>query len=122
MKHLFVSYEMANQLKDKGFDQIDCFGSWHIETKQINQVMPRWASNSEFMIAPLYQQVVDWLREKHNLHIIITSLNDHEIYGKDKWEYDITNINSTAFHSNQLEFNFYYEALTKAIEEAIKLI
>jgi len=53
-----------------------------------------------------FAHLCEWLRVNHGIWISVKTLFDHEIYGKkDKWEYDITNLNNAAFYPNSLEFN-----------------
>jgi len=136
---LFVPYEIAKQLKQKGFDE-PCLGHYqdNIEMfsyKPINGKLnlgflgecksepykwnstPKWGVKSQvFYSAPLYQQVVDWFREKHKICIQISQhdymwgysmYNTFPPYKSYKWVY---------------EEKDYYEALNKAIEDTLKLI
>lgn len=145
MKHLFVPYELALKLKEKGFDE-PCITfyelteeepfEWCITTCSID-IDERWdgvknlgTKNNDFIekdishlmiTAPLYQQVIDWFREKHDLHIFLigSSKRNHsefccEIVSVKKQNYLFTN----KAHSSLP----YYQAIEKAIEEALKLI
>ena len=62
MKDLFVSYEIALRLKEKGFDE-ECIARY------VNDgVGPMPEIDNPFtanLSAPLYQQVIDWLKAKH---------------------------------------------------------
>lgn len=122
MKHLFIPYKLAIKLKNLSFTE-PCFGKFLTSEVPEN----RFRFNTEgspkdyntenygrFISAPLYQQVVDWFREKHS--IIINAVPDEslQIYcGKveDKDGFIETEDTSS-----------YYEALAKAIEESLKLI
>lgn len=69
MKQLFVPYNLAIKLKEKGFDE-RCFEWWYSPTQMSNDLIFRqYKSDPDFCEAPIYQQVVDWFREKHNIHI-----------------------------------------------------
>lgn len=120
MKHLFVSYELALKLREKGFDE-ECLGVFHQGgnlkvTVQAN--FPRKNSELvEYMIAaPLFQQAVDWFREKHGVDIDISCNYEREdwFYGYRKHGY--------SYNKEWKPLVSYYEALTKAINEALKLI
>ena len=81
-------------------------------------------NNSKFTKAihnvavPLYQQVIDWFREKHNIHITI----DYYFDGS-KWEGKIDSINNTILNDVEIDgFHSYYEALEGMINKAIKII
>jgi len=104
MKDLFLPYELAVKLKEKGFDEpcltyylnkTFCFGS--SETGKADSIGKNltnsswcgnnFASNSEslFVSAPLYQQVVNWVFLKfneqfeHNLKLTIYIANLYTI-------------------------------------------
>lgn len=119
IKDLFVSYEIAKQLKEKGFNE-ECFKYYEYDKRleTPNGVTICICKNEMFLdlcAAPLYQQAVDWFREEHAIAI-----------GEDLTR----TMNSCCFRIAykgsllpHLYFgNNYYEALNKAIEEAIKLI
>lgn len=121
MKHLFVSYEIAKLLKDKGFNE-ECLGTWCNYHLQLIDNPKFIKKNKKFVgkhlnmfcSAPLYQQVIDWFREKHNIHI---SLNQHVNYYK-PW----LDLNNKLIGLHCDITTSYYQALDKAIFEAIKLI
>lgn len=133
MKHLFVSYEIAKMLKEKGFNE-PCLTSynnecnlcsvWNLSDEDIEEeelmedtqeslYCKNSTNENDYITAPLYQQVVDWFREKHGLSIWVEpatlSYRYYILSDDNKWE-------------GFKEPKGYYEALTKAIEEAIKLI
>ena len=80
MKNQFCSYEIAKQLKELGFDE-ECLASYH-NTKIIGYEKESWlvlnGDSDQFLEstfickAPLWQQVIDWFKEKYNIHIEIT--------------------------------------------------
>lgn len=123
MKHLFIPYPLAVLAKEKGFDE-ECVTFFNSEGKlnmalvQVGLELP--LSNSQMsknrIAAPLYQQIVDWFREEHDLDInIIRWVPNKSFYFKIQ-----DGLKSVKSHSYD-EFT-YYEALNKAIEEAFKLI
>ncbi len=134
MKHLFVSYEIAKKLKEKGFDK-NCFRFWKIEhrlyesdkieaaaeliTDDEKYLIIQKDLDFKFILAPLYQQVIDWFREKHKIVIGITYLRDVE---EDLWYFDIVEINKNYDTGTSIDYKTYYKALNAAIEESIKLI
>lgn len=128
MKNIFLPEDLSFQLKEKGFRE-DCFG--YYQSKDISYVEKGLKFGSAKHIgnhniyddficsAPLYQQVVDWFRDNHNLAIIVApSLNLGKFY------MNITYINNIEwFRDPELQnFDTYYEAYDYAIEEALKLI
>lgn len=116
MKHLFVPYEIALKLKEKGFDE-PCFGYfienspnyvYHdtIHSNVWNNFTGATQPESiDKLKAPLYQQVIDWFREKQ---IWIVE------YPQDGWEV-VTYLPERKRGEMGLK-------LDKAIEEALKLI
>ena len=63
----FVSYNQSFQLRELGFDEI-CFTHYWGE-QFLNENIGGWMknSNTQYIMAPLKQQVFRWFREKHNL-------------------------------------------------------
>lgn len=128
IKDLFVSYEIAKQLKDKGFNEV-CLGWFQFENYGTEVHTDKYWKEKlsgldaeEFLNAPLYQQVVDWFREKKDIQINIVwnkfyPNTPYEFEMRPTWRgevlrpYGLSGMSAT-----------YYEALTRAIEEAIKLI
>jgi len=120
MEHLFLPYELAIIAKQKGFNEpcINCYNA----DKTLMQ--DGWYSTKrpcyndglieECSSAPLYQQITDWFREKHNFNIAILKGED-TITGEFYYCYD------GGKHLTK-RCKGYYEALNKAIEEAFKLI
>lgn len=152
MKHLFVPYNLALKLKEKGFDEpcITKFETYIDKTKLypvlgtlglntpyeneyhgydqkiINDTEKHWVftgyknsvldHGNSIVTAPLYQQVIDWFRDKYNLVL------------EASYSYSLRNYQSKIVKSNGQGWVFfeihdnYYEALDEAIEEALKLI
>lgn len=122
MKHLFVPYEIALQLKEKGFDE-ECFG-WIAPDgfTSIIRLVRNSDCHTDNCAVPLYQQVIDYLREYHNIQINITW---NKFYPKSPymWEIRPTWIDQPSQpygYSGMSET--YYNALQRAIKEALKLI
>lgn len=118
MKHLFVPYDIARQLKEKGFNE-PCLGHYYErDNEQVIVIYGEFPPDtSKWLSAPLYQQVIDWFRDKHNVIISVEPRKNGVFKGNR--EYFI----SGEWRSNYTEdYMDYYGALTKAIEEALKLI
>jgi hypothetical protein len=118
MEKLFVDYATAKQLKEKGFDE-ECMGYYNGENLQIIALVPLSSLNinNKNIDAPLYQQVIDWFREKHKIHITIDNWNG--------WCYTIEDVPFTkSLVDGTLNYpsSIYYEAMNAAITEALKLI
>lgn len=123
MKHLFVPYEMALSAKQKGFNE-EGLAFYSAIVEENHQFV--WCNKNESIrnsyapntvSAPTYQQVIDWLREEHKLHICIYPI-------KTLWEGDVRYHNGV---HNESPVSFkdcatFEEVRLKAITEAIKLI
>lgn len=126
MSDLFVPYEIALIAKEKGFDEL-CFGVYYANTKDFPielEIRDNNDLNSKFIraradrlcIAPMYQQLINWFREKHEIEIYaIKQVEENEYGGIVGWcgveEYSTKSCAPT-----------YNEALDKALIEAFKLI
>lgn len=109
MKHLFVPYEIALKLKEKGFDD-PCFGFF--TQGMLHFKLPE--SNTVLTNTPLYQQVIDWFRETEGFYIEVVR------YDVGHFEYQIKS--NMAIENSKCTFPTYYGALNKAIEEALNII
>lgn len=139
LERLFVTYPIAKKLKElKFYDGVMAyfkedkrkpgeFGLWpsmdpefHVKYQygQQNKLMPETLTS-----APTHQQVVDWLRKKHNI-VIEVSLYYKE--DKNSWTYDIMEYGTYKTYLGGISkyrlSKDYYIALNKAIKYAIKLI
>lgn len=82
MKEQFCTYEIALQLKELEFDE-RCFGCWEDNTEYgipfivgYDLDTPEYYNLKENCVAaPLWQQVIDWFREKYRFHIQITPIS-----------------------------------------------
>jgi hypothetical protein len=141
MNHLFVSYEIALLAKQKEYDE-PCLGYY-----THNEKLCRFGSTSNavdiitethqglyysYVLAPLYQQLVDWFRVKHNIQIqqampipkeAVVAANGKLDHISQRYVFYIYNeyANPRIVGKDQRSDD-YYEALKKAIEEAFKLI
>lgn len=123
MKNLFIPYELAIIAKEKGFGEISFafynqntpirFFSDYDKTETNKLILDGFVVN-----APLYQQIVDWLREQHDLFITISYYKSEGYYSS------VGNLKKDSNDHNFIskDCENYYEALNKAIEEAFKLI
>jgi len=75
MNNEFVSYEIALKLKQLGFDE-PCFTYYYELTSNLRthlgvDINNAWTYSGNkklgFTLAPLYQQVFRWFRDKHNI-------------------------------------------------------
>ncbi len=74
MKKQLVTIEIANKLKELGFDE-HCIGWYHPNDPEpelsLEMVLytSKGVNKDNFTHAPLWQQAIDWLREKHEIEI-----------------------------------------------------
>jgi len=124
MKNLFIPYELAVIAKEKGFNE-PCFGFYTEEYKELIFSQPKiHLSNSlptKPLNAPMYQQIVDWFREKHNIEVSVKSWKN-EGDGKVIYVYSNKILGLPSTFRFDFKSELYYETLNKAIEEAFKLI
>lgn len=139
MEKQFVTYEIALRLKELGFDE-SCFGYY---PKQVDAVpsLCVYQEESYFLIgdeppidrieAPLWQQAIDWLREKDDLNVEINYFPNIKKYGliisrrdfipknhnkKENFQrgYDVT--------SSFITFETYDDARKQSILNALELL
>lgn len=130
MKHLFVPYELALILKEKGFDE-PCLGRYRDKKFQLYSVIKEHCYNSDpisnkDISAPLYQQVIDWFYNKHRIFVeadgyIIDSGEYDGCYGFKATIRVAENYKEKILFA-QGEFPTREKAWNKAIEEALKFI
>jgi hypothetical protein len=126
MKEQFISYEIALALKDMWFNE-KCFGYYSNVETLILEVRENSSLNKpdmygKYCSAPLWQQVIDWFREEHNIHIAITvnpyseltEVNGYKIY-MDK------NTSLTCIVNQETQAWSNYKAREQAILKAIEL-
>lgn len=124
MEKEFVTYEIALKLKELGFDE-PCFGYYtesrllhlggrlgSIDDVTINKkYVDDICQNDNTCLAPLWQQVIDWLREEHDVIIDVAKIFN----GTDSCHFAI-NLEWEYFSGT------YYEAREESILKAIELI
>ena len=118
MKKQFVTYEIALKLKELGFDE-ECLGYYTITNKGLLYPynMHEYIYRKDFLCAaPLWQQAIDFFREKHNIWIQI----EMEYYDGITYNYVIIQNNGKVINFED-EFHEYYEAREQAILKAIEL-
>lgn len=136
MKHLFVPYELALKLKEKKFNEpcisfyskdekLGFDGKYHsikdgYKNSTVNDIwIKKYKEDYQCVTSPLYQQVVDWFREKHKIHIAVSSF---PIYNnKYGYQYNRGGITSSGW-TPYFEGETYYDTFNKVIEEALNLI
>ena len=125
MKEQFVPYEIAKQLKEKGFTE-PCFGIYdkngYLYTKGS---IYSYLDDETNIIAPLWQQVIDWFRDKHSIMICIDFYDE----GSEKEPHIIYHFKisepKTWYKCDIIvksDYKTYPEARQAAIEHALTLI
>jgi len=126
MEKLFVPYELAVKLKEKGFDE-DCLKFWNFyqNSKKVNLYDHKDDLAIFNIKAPIFQQVIDWFRDKYNICISSDGILNKTIEPLAIWfmpnVYTIQEEYESPFDSDSIVSD-YYKALNIAIEEALKLI
>ncbi len=114
MKDLFVPYELAVKLKEKGFKEKCIFMydklnmlSKDLRTNEQEFYGVNYNSSLYCCSAPFWQQVIDWLREEKNIKVVENPNGGWEVY----CEYDGRYILDSS-----------HNELIKGIEKALELI
>jgi hypothetical protein len=128
MTEQFVPYELALKLKEKDFDKpcmypFDKYFYMDISYVEFIDWNEKYKNIDGFCSAPLWQQVIDWFREKHSIEIWVgnwgimirseLSHKEYEAYVKYR------DANDTLYSDF---FDDYKEARQAAIEHALTLI
>ena len=121
MKKQFVTYEISLKLKELGFDE-ECLAAYEEGDLNIYFDINKnidWSEYDDCCSAPLWSQCLSWLREKHNIDIIVKPWTG-DVKGTKMYTADITifGINTYKFKRH----NSYEEALEEGLLEALKLI
>lgn len=137
MEKQFVTYEIAKQLKELGFDK-ECMGFYITKYTYSDKVFESKFFISEdveqgvilrqaelYCVAPLWQQARDWFREKHNLHITIEIGHDEKQVWYNPYIYKVENtyeyVPIETFDDDETDGS-YPAARELAVLKAIKLI
>jgi hypothetical protein len=124
----FVSYNLAFKLKELGFNE-ECLAKYDCqkdlvvkgcyENSSIHHLIIEKDLHDSQVLAPLYQQVTEWLRNEHNLHI--------ELFNSSYGNWCVRKIvevkggGEIKIDSNYYLTN-YYDALTEGIIECLEQI
>ena len=74
IKEDYVSFELAKLLKEKGFDEPCWFGYNPIGEFRRHYSEPAKSSPCYETACPILQMTMKWLREVHNLHIMVNCI------------------------------------------------
>jgi hypothetical protein len=135
LREQFVTKEIAQQLRDVGYNE-ECFGYYQNAELIINALSNYELDKHNLGIsAPLWQQVIDWLREKHNLRIFESTPicgQSSKSFNED-FRFELVKISGNGGHVNSVygngglgsryqTYSSYNEARQAVIEHALTLI
>lgn len=115
----YVSFEVANLLKEKGFNE-PCFQMWECgpDKKYLFRLQNSCYQNiteEDSCLAPTHQMATKWLREKHNICIVI-----------EPHAYDYVNEKNASYVASLWQGDNYYENITSkdysTYEETVEAI
>jgi hypothetical protein len=122
MKDLFVPYEIARQLKEKGFND-SCFMWWYSPTQISDDLIFRqYKSDKDFCEAPTHQQVINWLDTKGIVIEIQVDQTAEPKYCFQVLKYEHFGNYEKHEPSEWFLYRNRTEATNVAIHEALKLI
>ena len=117
IKEAFVSFEVAKLLKEKGFVE-SCYGRYSVRSKDFHLDTTKPCNNgSNFLYcAPTHQMAMAWLREVHNIFIVIEPYSNTSCYFS-LWEGD-------NYYENPLRKGFpsYEETVEQALKYCLEKI
>jgi hypothetical protein len=120
-----VTYELAVKLKEKGFNWI-CSHYYRTKCKDLFKIFPceDWSDIKDRINAPTISQVLKWLREDKDIHIIVEIADSgwyYTLYPNVRWEDG--KLKSDKYIMSFKNKNSYEEAALAGIEYVLdKLI
>ena len=137
IQNQFCNYEIALKLKELGFNE-EVIAAFNTEDKVLSVfafsvpnkgIFEQGFEKGWCIKAPLWQQIIDWFREKHKYSVSIHVDEDNSTPSDIKYWYCIDSFfevpNNKIVREGIEEvdnFNSYQEAREQAILKAIKLI
>ena len=95
MEKQLTTFEISKVLKKLGFEE-ECFGFYTNGefTFEKNWVYDRLTSRDVVLtLRPTWSQVIDYIREKHNIHIVIDKVCNIDL-SKTYWNYELTYVDN----------------------------
>ncbi len=118
-RELFISNELAILAKLKGFYEPCMKGVKNGEVLTgCGFSFTNHGTTHDYTL-PLYQQIVNWFREKHNINIMYGVCGSRTKVLGYKWWVQV-GMNDDCYQTKMIKD--YYVGMTEAIEEAFKLI
>jgi hypothetical protein len=124
MEHLFLNKDLSLLATEKGYKG-DYLAVYKDKTLHIcvtsKDSYSHMHKGAGWVTAPLYQQIIDWFREKHDIHLFVEL---YTIEGKNVYAYTLISnkIPDEEVGTDNQYSNSYYIALNEGIKEAFKLI
>lgn len=117
----YVSYGVAELLKEKGFDE-ECYqkydGEGYLSFNHVGYINAEKPNGDFSALAPTHQMAMKWLREVHKVLIVIDAYSADHYYGYiDCFEISIYSHASTIIVPNEIAHHTDY---TEAVEAALK--
>lgn len=129
MKNQFVSFEIAKQLKDLGFDKpcLFMYDKCEMFSTNLNSNQRfsgvNYNSSGYCCSAPLYQQVEEWLTKKYDIIIFITPIKRYLYVRQYSFMWEIFEFPELSdANENNCGYTTALEARKQAILAAIKFI
>ncbi len=128
MNKEFIPYEQALELKELGFDEV-CLGYYHttLSSSDVDLIISKTPDRFYHLIgipehfntlAPLYQQVFRWFREKYSLFSFITNIESIDYIGF-KFTFSLEGPN---FDTILPVYDTYEEAELACLNKLIKIV
>ena len=112
MNKEFVTYALALDLKELGFDE-DCLSNYYKDNSDRGKLQFTEYNDRYFIKAPLYQQAFRWFREKYKeLKFFIKE----EDFREGLYEYDIKDVLGVS------GFKTYEEAELECLKKLIEIV
>lgn len=120
MKEDLVTFETATLAKEKGFVHMkaNCYGDNMAYQLPEGELINALQGNSVagYILAPTLSLLQKWLREVHNISIIIPFACGYTI------TFNLLDKDGLCEYPNQASYDTYEEALEAGLQEALKLI
>ena len=116
MREEFIPYQEAFELKKLGFDE-SCFGLYAPPSKTVFLHHYGLLSAKEQDLAPLYQQVFRFFRDKYNINTVISWRDDLLNY-----DISLTEMKKHGYFYYKDNFTTYEEAELACLQHLIKIV
>ena len=117
MNEQLISFETAKLAKEKGLTYNNVGQSYRPDGR-----FTYGRNDDLFYPAPTQSLLQKWLREKHNIHIVVNpTIEMHWTFGLINLGNENIKLNGPIVYNNH-DYNTYEEALEIGLQEALKLI